>query len=287
MLAQNFTRRGPGHVHGNIAAANDNYFLTNRELVAQIHVEQEIDAFVNSVQINSGNGQVAAAMRAHRDQHRVKTLPPQIGNREIFAGGVIELKGNVSGRDDFAHLRFNHIARQSVLRNSEVKHAARNRSSFKNCDCVAHQSEVMRRGKSDRPASHDRDFEGQFLLGAPDVNVYGVLGFGAVTLGEKTFQSSNGNRTVNLTPAARGLARMRANTAANRGQWIGIAGELIGLLKAAFGNQSHITPGIGVGRTGHHARKVCVEPVAIDFLGLEALEHGGGSATLLFFWHKS
>src|SRR5438105_2089312 len=181
MLAQNFASRRPGHVHGNIAAADDNDLLANRELVAQIHVEQEIDAFVNSVKINAGNAQIATAMCPDRDQHRVKTLPPQIGNSEVFASRVIELEGDVSGREDLAHLRLDHIARQAVLRNSEVKHAARNRSSFENCDCIAHESEVMRGGKSDWPASDDRDFEREFLLSAPHINVDGTLGFRTIT----------------------------------------------------------------------------------------------------------
>ena len=77
VLPDDFARRGTGHVHGHVAAADHEHFLADGELVAEIHVEQEVDAFVNAVEIDAGNGEIAAAMRAHRDQHRVESLAPQ------------------------------------------------------------------------------------------------------------------------------------------------------------------------------------------------------------------
>ena len=44
MLLDDFARSGAGHIHGDVAAANHNHFLADGELVAQIHVEQKIDA---------------------------------------------------------------------------------------------------------------------------------------------------------------------------------------------------------------------------------------------------
>ena len=39
MLAHYFTRRGAGHIHGHVAAANDDHFLANGEFVAKVYVE--------------------------------------------------------------------------------------------------------------------------------------------------------------------------------------------------------------------------------------------------------
>ncbi len=74
MLVDDFASRGTRHVHGDVAAADHDDFLADGELVAEIHVEQKIDAFVDAVEIDAGNGEVAAAMRADGDQHRVEAL---------------------------------------------------------------------------------------------------------------------------------------------------------------------------------------------------------------------
>ena len=55
MLLDDFTRCRAGHVHGDVAAADHDYFLADGELVAEIHVEQEVDALVDSVEIDAGN----------------------------------------------------------------------------------------------------------------------------------------------------------------------------------------------------------------------------------------
>jgi len=54
-------------------------------------------------------------MRAHGDQHGIEALVTQLGNREVASGGVIELESNVAGRENFAHLRLHHVARQTVF----------------------------------------------------------------------------------------------------------------------------------------------------------------------------
>src|ERR1019366_4907128 len=69
--------RALSHIHGNVAAADHDHFLADGELVTQVHVEQKIDSFVDAVQIDSGNGEIAAAMSAHRKQHSIE-LAPQI-----------------------------------------------------------------------------------------------------------------------------------------------------------------------------------------------------------------
>ena len=140
-----FASRRTRHVHGHVAAADHNDLFADGELVAEIHVEQEIDALVNAVEVNAGDGEIAAAMRAHGDQHCIEALVAQVGNREVASGRLIELESNVAGREDFAHLRFHHVTRQAVFGNAEVKHSAGDGSGFKNRDRVAHERQVMRR----------------------------------------------------------------------------------------------------------------------------------------------
>ena len=175
MLLDDFARCRASHVHGDVAAADHDHFLADGELVAEIHVEQEIDALVHAVEIDAGNGQVAAAVRAHGDQHRIESLPPQIGDREVASGGLIQLERDVAGFENLAHLRFHHVARQSIFGNAQIQHSARDRRRFENRDRIAHQREIVRRRESHRAAADDRNFERQFLLPASCVHVDGML----------------------------------------------------------------------------------------------------------------
>jgi hypothetical protein len=96
MLAQHFAGRGPGHIHGHVAAADDENLLADGEPVAEIHIEQKIDALVDAVQIHAGNGEVAAAVRANRNQNGIE-VPPQIGDGEIAAGRLVQFQRDVAG----------------------------------------------------------------------------------------------------------------------------------------------------------------------------------------------
>ena len=98
---------------------------------------------------------------------------------------------------------------------------------------------------------------------------------GPVLLGKKAFQRSDRDGPVNLAAAAGRLARMRADASADAGQRIWARARCDRLLRNALGNQADIAPGIGVRRAGHHAGKVGVQPIPIDLLVLESLQHCG------------
>ena len=132
----------------------------------------------------------------------------------------------------------------------------------------------MRRGKSDGSTANDRYLVGELLLAASCVDVYTILRFGAVTLGQKSLESSYRDGFVNFATAAGRLTGMRTNATTDAGQRIGVAGKTIGLFKTAFRDQTNIAPGIGMGRAGHHAGKVGIKPISVDLLILIALQHG-------------
>src|SRR5579863_2567004 len=115
MLFYDFASRGPSHVHRNVAPADHNHFLADRELVSEVDIQQEIDAFVDTIEINSRNAEIAAAMSADRDQHRIEPLPPQIGDFEVTSRRMVQLEGDVSGLEDLADLGLDNIARQAIL----------------------------------------------------------------------------------------------------------------------------------------------------------------------------
>ena len=100
--------------------------------------------FVYAIEIDPGNAEIAAAVGAHGDENGVETLAAKIGDGEVAAGRVIQLKRDVASLKNLADLGFDHIARQAIFRDAQVKHSARNRSGFKNCDRVSHEGKIVR-----------------------------------------------------------------------------------------------------------------------------------------------
>jgi hypothetical protein len=72
MLTHHFASRRASHVHGHVAAADHDHFLADSEFVAEVYVEQKVDALVYAIEIDSGNAEIAAAVRAHGDEHGVE-----------------------------------------------------------------------------------------------------------------------------------------------------------------------------------------------------------------------
>src|ERR1700719_3227969 len=68
---------------------------------------------------------------------------------------------------------------------------------------------------------------------------------------------------------------MRANAPANARQWIRIARQTIGLFESSLRDQTDVASGIGMRRTRHHAGKIRVQPIRVNFLVFESLEHRG------------
>jgi hypothetical protein len=170
MLAQHFAGRGAGHVHGHVAAADHQDLFSDGEAVAEIDVEQKVDALVNAVQVYAGDGEIAAAVRAHGDQHRVE-VTAQIGNGEIAAGCMVQFQRDVAGRENLAHLRFHHVARQAILRQAEIEHSARHLRCFKDGDRIAHQRQVVRGRQADGARAYDSNSEGKAGLRAACVHI--------------------------------------------------------------------------------------------------------------------
>src|SRR5207253_8252874 len=63
-------------------ASDDNDLLADGELVTEVYVKQEIDAFVHSIEINTRNAEITATMGTHRDQNGIESLLAQIRDHE-------------------------------------------------------------------------------------------------------------------------------------------------------------------------------------------------------------
>ena len=175
MLLHNLAGCRARYVHRHISAADDDDFLPDRELVSQVHIQQEVNSFVHSIKIDTWDTEIAATMRSHGDQHGIEALPPQFGNRKVAPGSMIQLQRDVSRLQNLADLRLHHASRQSVFRDSQIQHSARDRRGFEDRHRITHQREIVRSRESHRPSAHHCNFEWEFVLPAPFIDVHGVL----------------------------------------------------------------------------------------------------------------
>src|SRR5690242_9567509 len=93
-----------------------------------------------------------------------------------------------------------------------------------------------------------------------------MSGFRAISLGEKTLERPDGDGLVDFAAAAGRFAGVSADAAADARHGVGVARVTVRFFKAPLGNQRDVAPGVGPRRARHHARKVAVKPVAVDFL---------------------
>src|SRR5436853_7656969 len=114
----------------------------------------------------------------------------------------------------------------------------------------------MRRGKSDGSTANDRYLVGELLLAASCVDVYTILRFTAVTLGQKSLESSYRDGFVNFATAAGRLIGMRTNATTDAGQRIGAAGYTIGHFNTASRDRTNKAPGTGMVGAGELPRQV-------------------------------
>ena len=115
----------PRHVDRDVAATDHHYFLADREAIAEIDIEQEVDSLDHSVQFVAGNLQIAAAMQAERQQYRLVALRAQVRTSEKSRPEARVQPQFRPEIEDFADLRLQDVARQAVLGNPEMHHAAR------------------------------------------------------------------------------------------------------------------------------------------------------------------
>ena len=89
MLAHYFARRRASHVHSDVAAPDNDDFLPDGELVAEIDVEQELDAAMHAVEVNTGDGEIPATVSAKARRAR--------GKDPITTAEVVAIIGPIKG----------------------------------------------------------------------------------------------------------------------------------------------------------------------------------------------
>src|SRR5579863_7878728 len=127
---------GTSHIDGHIAATNHNNPLSNGEAVTEVDVQKKIDAFYDAVQLMSRKIEVSAAVQAKREQHSFVALAAKVLKRKITTEPLVQAEFRPE-IENFANLRLQHVAWQTIFWNAKVHHSARHRCRFENGHGIA------------------------------------------------------------------------------------------------------------------------------------------------------
>ena len=126
--------------------------------------------------------------------------------------------------------------------------------------------------QANRACTDDRNLIWEFF-NVSRTYVNGMPRLRTVPFREKPLQSADGDCLIDFSAAAGGFARMSTDSTADAGKRIRLARETIGFFKSSFCYQADVSAGIGMCRASHHAGKVCVQPILVDFFCSEPIQH--------------
>jgi len=147
-VAQN----GPGHVDRNVAAPDHNHPRSDLDLIAEIGVQQKVDAIDDAVKMRTRNAQVASACGAEREEDGGVPAVPKLGHGEIPPESSTDVDLDAQA-DDTVDLGTNDVARQAVLGNALIQHATQNRRGVEHRDAVAKKSQIVCARQTGRPGA--------------------------------------------------------------------------------------------------------------------------------------
>ena len=147
----------PGHVDGHVTAADhDDAFSLGRLPFAEAQIPQEVHALEDPVQVRTGDGKRISAVKSHSQVDGLVPLLEEVFDAVFLIDGMIELQFRTELRDVFDFL-VEHLGGQTIVRDTDPKHAACDRKRFENRRVIAFPSQVIRRGQTGGTRSDDRD----------------------------------------------------------------------------------------------------------------------------------
>ena len=268
-----------GHVVRHVAAADHDDPGSELDGLAEGHVAQEVDAAEDADGVRARDRQGARALRADGDDHG-RVVAAQLVERDVLPHLRVAADLHAERLDD-GDLGANQIGRQTVAGHAGVEHARGHRFHLEDGRTEAHQREIVAgreaggTGADDghRLASRARELVvreeaqevaelvlivAQALRGG--LRHGGELalgrfraGFGAVSFADEPLQRANGDRLIDGSAAAGGLAGRAADAAADGRQGVRPAGDQVGPLVVAVGDSADVAARVGVHGAGELA----------------------------------
>jgi hypothetical protein len=246
-------QRGPGDVDGHVAAPDHDHPLTQVQPVAQVRVEQEVDAVDHSVQVFPRQVELSTLVRADGQERGTEALAAKIAEREVATQPLMDpqLDAQAENRADF---QIDQLPREPVLGDAETQHAPRHGLGFEDRDGVSVQRQVVRRGEAGRAGPDHR----HAIVGMPDAALAVDLpehvqvdhALDAESFRGEALEGANRHRLVDFLSAADPLARRGANATAYRGQGIRTASHRVGVPVPPLRDQRYVAASLGSHRAG-------------------------------------
>ena len=223
---------GAGHVHGNVAAADDHHVLSGevRHLVVT-DVAQQLHGGDDAQAVLPLNAGLLVRVGADGEIQAVVLLLQLVKGHvhtHIHAGMYLDTQ-----REDGGDLRVQLLPGQTVAGDAVAHHAPQLALLFVHGDPVAHKGQVVCGGETAGAAAHNghglAGGGGGLRLGHIPGVVHGV------TLEPPDIQS-----VVHHVPAAAGLAGVLADVGAGRGEGIVLADEADGIAAASLADEGDI-----------------------------------------------
>ena len=219
---------GARNIDGHVAAAYHHNPFAQFDLESQVHVDQKVDAVVDARQMRAWNVQFAALVQTRGKQNRIE-LRAQIGERDIAAQRHTGMQRNSHGQDviDF-HL--DDFSGEAKLRNSQIKHSARDRSRLEDLNGIAEQSKVVSAGQAAHSRSYHRNALAALRRLGQLLSRRIVPGAEVMAIGGVALERADGDGLIDLAAPAVIFARVRANPSQHISKWIRRAGQQVSFL---------------------------------------------------------
>ena len=176
----------------------------------------------------------------------------QLVEGDLVSDVHIDLRINADG-EERRGLRVQDLARQTVGGNAVAQHTAELRPLFIHRDLVAHQREIVRRGKTARPAADDGDRLAGLLSA-------GGMGHIARVIDRVALEPSDIHRVVDHVAAAARLTGMLADVRAGGGEGVILPDEPHSVRVAAILHQHGVARNVHARRAQRHAGDRILHP---------------------------
>ena len=244
----------PG-VEGHVAAADDDDVLAHVDLLAERGGLEHAHGVEDALGVGAGDGQGAAALEADGEVHGLvaaAVLLHEAVDGEVLAGGLVALQVDAE-RGDAVDVLLQGGLGQAVLGDAEAQHAAGLGLALEDGDGVAEQGEVAGGGETAGARADDGD-----LLLERDLRLLGQRHVVEGVVADEPLEAGDGQRLVDLTARAVGLALVRADAAADGGEGVGLARDGVRLGVAAVGDEGQVALRAGVHGAGALAGAVAL-----------------------------
>ena len=238
---------GAAGVVGHVAAADHDHALAGRGALAERLRAQELDGAHDALLVEAVDRQVLALVQAGRQEHGLVAVGEQRVDGEVGAAALPGLELDAQG-GDAVDLALQRRARQAVLGDADAQHAAGDRKGLEHGRLVAELRELARGGEACGAAADDRD-----RLVVEHGQRRGQLRRRAV-VGHEPLDAGDGDGVLDVAARALGLAHVRADAAADARERVRLAGDPVGLVVAALGDERDVAVRRGVHRAGRLAR---------------------------------